>query len=102
MFSAQGPDEKFLFLCARVFVCLCAFVLCEQFEKAFEDTDVMAQTVQGTMDNSTAMSTPAHEVEDLLKQLADEAQLDMSAAFPNAQGVRVPAQAAPAEEEVRV
>jgi division protein CdvB (Snf7/Vps24/ESCRT-III family) len=74
---------------------------CEQFEKAFEDTDVMAQTVQGTMDNSTAMSTPANEVEDLLKQLADEAQLDMSAAFPNAQGVRVPAQAAPAEEEVR-
>mmetsp|Transcript_1494 Transcript_1494/g.3064 ORF Transcript_1494/g.3064 Transcript_1494/m.3064 type:complete len:207 (+) Transcript_1494:184-804(+) len=62
----------------------------DKFEKAFEDTDVMANTVMGSMDSSTAMATPQSEIDLLMQQVADENQLDISGALPDA------AQAAPA------
>jgi len=55
----------------------------EQFEKAFEVTDVMAASVTGAMDSSTSMSTPASEVDDFMKEVADEKMLDFGAAMGN-------------------
>uniref|UniRef100_A0A7S0VMA6 Charged multivesicular body protein 1a n=1 Tax=Hemiselmis tepida TaxID=464990 RepID=A0A7S0VMA6_9CRYP len=69
----------------------------DQFEKAFDDTDVLAQTVTGTMESTTALSTPQQQIDDLMMQVAEEHQLDLGGVMPNA--VRTQAQAAPAAAE---
>mmetsp|Transcript_9402 Transcript_9402/g.22291 ORF Transcript_9402/g.22291 Transcript_9402/m.22291 type:complete len:208 (+) Transcript_9402:89-712(+) len=70
----------------------------DKFEKAFEDTDVMASTVMGTMEGSTSMSTPQSEIELLMQQVADENQLDISGALPQA-ATALPARAEAVEEQ---
>jgi len=70
----------------------------DKFEKAFEDTDVMASTVMGTMDSSTSMATPQSEIDLLMQQVADENQLDMSGAMPQA-AMAVPAAAEAAADK---
>lgn len=73
----------------------------DKFEKAFEDTDVMAGTVTGAMDSSTSMATPQSEIDDLMKEVADENQLEFGEAIsrPDKAGVQQPIAAAAADED---
>mmetsp|Transcript_14900 Transcript_14900/g.40761 ORF Transcript_14900/g.40761 Transcript_14900/m.40761 type:complete len:97 (-) Transcript_14900:40-330(-) len=68
----------------------------DKFEKAFEDADVMSSTVTGAMESSTAMSTPASEVDDFLETVVKEQRLDNP--MPNA-GVGDGAAEVAAEED---
>jgi len=71
----------------------------DKFEKAFEDTDVMASTVTGSMESTTALSTPAGEVDDFMRQVAEENGLEMEGAMP-ATGAAVPTQEAAGEDDL--
>eukprot|EP00168_Porphyra_purpurea_P016487 TRINITY_DN534_c0_g1_i8.p3 TRINITY_DN534_c0_g1~~TRINITY_DN534_c0_g1_i8.p3 ORF type:complete len:129 (-),score=52.57 TRINITY_DN534_c0_g1_i8:60-446(-) len=44
----------------------------DTFEKQFEDLDLSAKFVEGSIGESTALSTPAAEVDGLLEQVAAE------------------------------
>ena len=39
------------------------------FEKQFEDMEVVTMTMEGTMDSSTATSTPAEDVDALIQMV---------------------------------
>jgi division protein CdvB (Snf7/Vps24/ESCRT-III family) len=39
------------------------------FEKQFEDMEVVTMTMEGTMDSSTATSTPAEDVDNLIQMV---------------------------------
>jgi len=41
----------------------------EDFEKQFEDMDVVTMTMEGTMDSTTATSTPAEDVDSLIREV---------------------------------
>jgi len=56
----------------------------EAFEKQFDDMEVVTKTMEGTMDSSTASSTPAEEVDDLIRQVADLNNLDLDSSFDTA------------------
>ena len=44
----------------------------DQFEKQFEDLDVQTDVMENAMGSTTALSTPASEVNDLISQVAEE------------------------------
>jgi len=73
----------------------------EQFEQQFEDMEVVTMTMEGTMDSTTATSTPAEDVDALIRQVADENQLELDATFDShvAPKKKPEAEAAPAEAE---
>mmetsp|Transcript_129771 Transcript_129771/g.295917 ORF Transcript_129771/g.295917 Transcript_129771/m.295917 type:complete len:207 (+) Transcript_129771:3-623(+) len=50
----------------------------EKFEKMLEDLDVRADYITQAVDATNAASTPADQVDDLLKQVGEEHQLDVS------------------------
>lgn len=56
----------------------------EEFEKSFEDMDVKSKYMESTMDSTTAMSTPADQVDDLIRAVATENNLEVGAALTNA------------------
>ncbi|KAI8608675.1 charged multivesicular body protein 1b [Chytriomyces sp. MP71] len=53
----------------------------DKFEQQFEDLDVQTAYMEGAMGQTTAMTTPGDQVDDLINQIADEngleRQLDM-------------------------
>lgn len=51
----------------------------DQFEKQFEDLDVHTSVLETAMGTATTTSTPASQVDDLIKQVAEEAGLEVSA-----------------------
>jgi len=50
----------------------------DQFEKQFEDLDVQAEYIENTMGQSTALTTPADQVDTLINQVAEEHGLEIS------------------------
>ncbi|CAH1767617.1 17351_t:CDS:2 [Entrophospora sp. SA101] len=50
----------------------------DKFESQFEDLDVQSQYMEGSMGNSTAVSTPQEDVDLLMQQVADEHGLELS------------------------
>ncbi|CAF2399367.1 unnamed protein product [Rotaria sp. Silwood2] len=71
----------------------------EKFEQAFEDFDVKEQVMSNAMNQAMATSTPTEAVQDLLRQIADENNLDIRAqldAIPTVQH----SIATPARQEV--
>lgn len=50
----------------------------DQFEKQFEDMDVQSEFMENAMGQSTALTTPASEVDSLIQQVADEHGLDLA------------------------
>lgn len=44
----------------------------DQFEKQFEDLDVQTEYVEQAMGQSTALTTPADQVDSLISQVAEE------------------------------
>ena len=68
----------------------------DKFEQQFEDLDVKTQYMQGTMNATTATTTPADQVDNLINRVADENNLELGEAFSQAGPV---GKKAPATEE---
>lgn len=49
----------------------------DKFESQFSDLDVQTSYMEETMSNTTAVSTPQDEVEALMKQTAEEANIEL-------------------------
>ncbi|KZT72569.1 hypothetical protein DAEQUDRAFT_590936 [Daedalea quercina L-15889] len=49
----------------------------DKFESQFADLDVQTSYMEETMSNTTAVSTPQDEVESLMKQTAEEANIEL-------------------------
>jgi charged multivesicular body protein 1 len=77
--------------------------LMDKFEQQFEDLDVKTQYMEGAMNATTATSTPAEQVDELIGKVADANNLELGEAFSGAGpvGKKTPAvvQAAPAPVE---
>lgn len=58
--------------------------LMDKFEKEFEDLDVQTTVMEGAMNQTTATNVPTDAVENLMKQAADEAGLDLNLEIPGA------------------
>ena len=57
---------------------LCFFMfqvsqLMDRFEQSFENLDVQSQVMEGTMSNSSTLTTPQAQVDSLMQEVADEA-----------------------------
>ncbi|KAI0774450.1 vacuolar assembly protein DID2 [Fomes fomentarius] len=52
-------------------------VVMDKFESQFSDLDVQTSYMEETMSNTTAVSTPQDEVDALLKQTAEEANIEL-------------------------
>ena len=50
----------------------------DKFESQFADLDVQTSYMEETMSNTTAVSTPQDEVEALMKQTAEEANIELA------------------------
>ena len=48
-------------------------MLMDRFEHEFENLDVQSQVMEGTMANTSTLTTPQGEVDSLMQQVADEA-----------------------------
>jgi charged multivesicular body protein 1 len=53
----------------------------DKFEEQFEDLDVKTEYMEGTMNATTATTTPAEQVDDLIMLVADENNLELGEAF---------------------
>lgn len=75
-------------------------VLMDKFEEQFEDLDVKTQYMEGAMNATTATSTPAEQVDELVQKVADANNLELGDAFSQAGpiGKKTPALQAPAKE----
>ena len=49
----------------------------DKFESQFSDLDVQTSYMEETMSNTTAVSTPQDEVDALMKQTAEEANIEL-------------------------
>ena len=58
--------------------------LMDKFEKDFEDLDVQTSVMEGAMNQTTATNVPQEAVEQLMKQSADEAGLELNMDLPSA------------------
>merc|ERR1712203_214595 len=58
--------------------------LMDKFEKEFEDLDVQTSVMEGAMSQTTATNIPQDAVEQLMKQAADEAGLELNMDLPSA------------------
>ena len=54
----------------------------DKFESQFEDLDVHTSVMENAMGTATTTSTPASQVDDLIKQVAEENGLEVAAALP--------------------
>ncbi|CAF4373713.1 unnamed protein product, partial [Adineta steineri] len=68
----------------------------DKFEQTFEDFDIKDQVINNAMNQAMATSTPTEAVQDLLRQIANENQIDIRAqldAIPTIQhSIATPAQ----------
>lgn len=75
----------------------------DQFEKQFEDMDVQSEYMEKSMNQTTALTTPQEQVDELISMTADEHNIDLGAKFSDLQFTPKQKQAevaaVPAEEE---
>jgi len=50
----------------------------DEFERQFEDMDVQSEYVENTINTTTTLTTPQSQVDDLIKEVATENQLQLS------------------------
>ena len=62
--------------------------LMDKFEQQFEDLDVKTGYMEQTMNSTTATSTPAEQVDELIGRVADENNLELGEAFSEAGPIR--------------
>ncbi|XP_054890774.1 charged multivesicular body protein 1B2-like [Poeciliopsis prolifica] len=73
--------------------------LMNQFERNFETLDMQTVLMEDTMGSTSTLTTPQNEVDMLLREMADEAGLDLSLALPPGQTSPVASTVASAEQE---
>ena len=56
----------------------------DKFESQFEDLDVQTSVMENAMGQATTTTTPASQVDDLIRQVADEAGLEISSQLASA------------------
>ena len=56
----------------------------DKFEQQFEDLDVQTSVMENAMGTATTTTTPASQVDDLIKQVAEESGLEISAQMASA------------------
>lgn len=66
----------------------------DKFEQQFEDIDVQTQYLEGAVGGATTLTVPQDQVDDLMKQTADETGLELREEIQ-----QVPAQREQADEE---
>merc|ERR1712232_1029686 len=72
----------------------------DKFEKQFEDLDVKTSYMDDAMNSTTATATPVGQVDEMIKMVADENNLELGEAFAQAGPIgKKTAAAAPAKEE---
>ncbi|XP_076130188.1 charged multivesicular body protein 1b-like [Alosa pseudoharengus] len=74
--------------------------LMDKFERQFETLDVQTAQMEDTMSSSTTLTTPQGQVDGLMKEMADEAGLDLNMELPEGQkGSLATASVASAEQD---
>jgi len=53
----------------------------DKFESQFADLDIRSEYMENAMSNTSAMTTPETEVDDLMHQIADENQIEFTSAL---------------------
>ena len=56
----------------------------DRFEQQFEDLDVKTEYMENAMNSTTATSTPAEQVDELVQKVADANNLELGDAFREA------------------
>lgn len=54
----------------------------DKFEQQFEDLDVQTDYMENSMGQTTALTTPGDQVEELIQQVADENGLELQMEMP--------------------
>ncbi|XP_053211875.1 charged multivesicular body protein 1B1-like [Panonychus citri] len=54
----------------------------DKFEKQFEDLDVQSSVMEDTMSSTTTLSVPQNDVDNLMKQVAEEAGIELKMELP--------------------
>lgn len=49
----------------------------DKFEQQFEDLDVQTEYMEGAIAGTTTLTTPQNEVDDLIRQVAEESQIEL-------------------------
>ena len=62
----------------------------DKFESQFQDLDVQTSYMEDAMSNTTAVSTPQDEVDALLKQTAEEANIELQHDLASQELAQVP------------
>ena len=65
----------------------------DKFEKQFEDLDVQTQYMDSSMSATTTLTTPEGQVDELMRQVADEHGLELNMELDARTSRRRPAQA---------
>ncbi|XP_073454147.1 charged multivesicular body protein 1b [Aquarana catesbeiana] len=73
--------------------------LMDKFEHQFETLDVQTQQMEDTMSNTTTLTTPQGQVDNLLQEMADEAGLDLNMELPQGQTGSVGTSVASTEQD---
>lgn len=62
----------------------------DKFEKEFENLDVQASFVETAMGSTTALATPQEEVDGLIREVADEHNLEIGDELGGSVGLKNP------------
>eukprot|EP00842_Homolaphlyctis_polyrhiza_P006855 jgi/Hompol1/759/HPOL_003915-RA len=70
----------------------------DKFEKQFEDLDVQTEYMENSMGQTTAITTPQDQIEELMHQVADENGLELQMEMPGAGSSKLASSAAVEKE----
>ncbi|KAI6178559.1 hypothetical protein M3Y98_00513800 [Aphelenchoides besseyi] len=73
--------------------------LMDRFERDFEDLDVQSATMEGSMNATTTLNAPQHQVDALIQEAADKAGLEIGMEMPAAQTSAIGKSASVAEND---
>lgn len=59
----------------------------DKFENQFEDLDVQTAYIENSMSQTTALSTPQDQIDELMQKVADENGLEMQIGMPIGNGI---------------
>jgi charged multivesicular body protein 1 len=71
----------------------------DKFEQQFENLDVQVNVMDGAMQSSVTTTTPANEVDSLLKEVADESGIELNMNLPQAGSVAIGASTASHDQD---
>lgn len=72
----------------------------DKFEKQFEDLDVQTNTMESTISNAMGTMNPEAQTDGLMKQIADEAGLELNLELPSAASTTVGTKESAKEDEL--